>query len=61
VRDWLQFTDVRVFKIKLGNPNGIRADQEMLMAVREEAPAKDLYVDANGGWSLADAVTMCNG
>lgn len=60
VRDWLQFTDVSVFKIKLGSPNGIRADQEMLMAVREEAPAKDLYVDANGGWSLSDAVTMCN-
>jgi muconate cycloisomerase len=30
------------------------------MAVREEAPALELYVDANGGWSLKDAVLMCN-
>ncbi len=60
VRDWLQFTDVRVLKVKLGNPNGIKADQEMLIAVREEAPTQELYVDANGGWSLEDAVVMCN-
>lgn len=60
VRDWLQFSDVRVLKVKLGSPNGIKADQQMLMAVREEAPEQDLYVDANGGWSLDDAVTMCS-
>jgi len=60
VRDWLQFTDVRVLKVKLGSPNGIQADQEMLMAVREEAIAQKLYVDANGGWSLDDAIFMCN-
>ena len=60
VRDWLQFTDVRVLKVKLGSPNGIKADQEMLIAVREEAPTQELYVDANGGWSLDDAVVMCN-
>jgi len=46
VRDWLQFSDVRV--LKLGSPAGISADQAMLMAVREEAPAPTLYVDANG-------------
>lgn len=60
VRDWLQFTDVRVLKVKLGSPNGIKADQEMLIVVREEAPTQELYVDANGGWSLDDAVLMCN-
>lgn len=60
VRNWLQFTDVRVLKVKLGNPNGIKADQEMLIAVREEAPTQELYVDANGGWNLEDAVVMCN-
>lgn len=58
-RDWLQFTDVRIFKVKLGNPDGIAADQNMVMAVREEAPGPDLYVDANGGWSLSDAELMC--
>ncbi len=58
-RDWLKFTDVRVFKVKLGNPDGIAADQSMIAAVREEAPILELYVDANGGWSLSDAELMC--
>lgn len=60
VRDWLQFSDVRVLKVKLGSPAGISADQAMLMAVRSEAPAPALYVDANGGWSLSEAIVMCN-
>jgi L-alanine-DL-glutamate epimerase-like enolase superfamily enzyme len=60
VRDWLQFTDVGVLKVKLGSPSGISADRAMLMAVREEAPAPALYVDANGGWSLEEAIAMCN-
>ncbi|MEH2261578.1 dipeptide epimerase [Nostoc sp.] len=59
-RDWLQFTDVRLFKVKLGSPNGIDADKKMLLAVREEAPEIELFVDANGGWSLEDAIAMCN-
>ncbi|MCJ8281659.1 MAG: dipeptide epimerase [Rivularia sp. ALOHA_DT_140] len=59
VRDWLQFTDVKMLKVKLGNPDGIKADRKMLDAVREEAPFPDLYVDANGGWSLEDARQMC--
>jgi L-Ala-D/L-Glu epimerase len=60
VRDWLQFTEVKVFKVKLGSPHGIGADQAMLMAVREAAPEQELYVDANGGWSLSDAEKMCS-
>jgi muconate cycloisomerase len=60
VRDWLEFTDVRVLKVKLGSRDGIAADQKMIMAVREEAPKQELYVDANGGWSLADAEVMCS-
>ncbi|MDY7006541.1 MAG: dipeptide epimerase [Cyanobacteriota bacterium] len=61
VRNWLEFIDARVLKVKLGSPEGIEADQEMLMAVKEEAPADALlYVDANGGWSLEDAVKMCD-
>jgi L-Ala-D/L-Glu epimerase len=59
-RDWLQFTDVRVFKVKLGNPDGIDADRKMLLAVKEEAPNLEFFVDANGGWSLSDAKEMCN-
>ena len=75
VRDWLQFTDVRILnvppeaaataawsklKVKLGSPSGIEADQAMLIAVQQEAPALELYVDANGGWSLDDAIVMCS-
>jgi L-Ala-D/L-Glu epimerase len=59
-RDWLEFMDVRVLKVKLGSPDGIEADRKMLMAVREEAPTQDLYIDANGGWSLEDAIEMCS-
>jgi L-alanine-DL-glutamate epimerase-like enolase superfamily enzyme len=59
-RDWLQFTDVRLFKVKLGNPDGIDADKQMLLAVREEAPEIEFFVDANGGWNLEDAIEMCN-
>ena len=60
VRDWLQVTEARFLKVKLGNPDGIEADQAMLMAVREEAPTAKLSVDANGGWNLQQAVKMCS-
>ncbi len=60
VRDWLPFTGGGVLKIKLGSPEGIAADQEMLLAIREEAPQAELSVDANGGWSLDEAVKMCD-
>ncbi|MCF2150566.1 dipeptide epimerase [Desmonostoc muscorum LEGE 12446] len=59
-KDWLNFTDVRVFKVKLGSPDGIEADRKMLLAVREAAPEREFFVDANGGWSLEDAIAMCN-
>jgi L-alanine-DL-glutamate epimerase-like enolase superfamily enzyme len=59
-RDWLDYMDVQLFKVKLGSPAGIAADQQMLLAVREEVGEKDVFVDANGGWSLADAIQMCH-
>lgn len=59
VRDWLPFTGGGVLKIKLGSPEGIAADREMLLAIREEAPEAQLSVDANGGWKLDEAVKMC--
>jgi L-Ala-D/L-Glu epimerase len=59
-KDWLQFIDVRLFKVKLGSPEGIIADQKMLKAVMEVAPNLEFFVDANGGWSLDDAIKMCN-
>ncbi|MBD1920070.1 dipeptide epimerase [Microcoleus sp. FACHB-831] len=58
VRDWRTVTGAGFLKVKLGSPEGIEADRAMLMAVREEAPAAILSVDANGGWSLDDALKM---
>jgi L-alanine-DL-glutamate epimerase-like enolase superfamily enzyme len=57
-RDWVQFMDVQLFKVKLGSPDGIDADRKMLLAVKAEVPGKELFVDANGGWSLTDAIAM---
>ncbi|GBE94019.1 dipeptide epimerase [Nostoc cycadae] len=59
-RDWLNYLDVRLFKVKLGSPDGIDADQQMLLAVQQEAPNLEFFVDANGGWSLPDAIKMCH-
>lgn len=60
VRDWLPLTGGNVLKIKLGSPSGIAADQEMLLAIRAEVPHAEISIDANGGWSLEDAVKMCD-
>ena len=56
----MQLLDIKVLKIKLGSTAGIEADKAMLLAVQEVAPVQELFVDANGGWSLEDAVTMCD-
>ncbi|MCS6923837.1 MAG: dipeptide epimerase [Fimbriimonadales bacterium] len=59
-RDWLELTHARSLKIKLGNPAGIEADQAMFEAILQEVPSGvALRVDANGGWRLPDALTMC--
>lgn len=62
MRHWLEqlgTDNVRAVKIKLGNPAGIDADKAMVLAVKAEAPndAK-LSIDANGGWSVDDALHM---
>jgi L-Ala-D/L-Glu epimerase len=58
IRGWLEVFDARFLKIKLGNPLGIGADREMMLAVKAEMPDAKLTVDANGGWNLADAIWM---
>lgn len=56
---WLQLTTVKAIKVKLGSPNGIAADQTMLKAVQAVAPQDAKFsVDANGGWTLDDAIAM---
>lgn len=57
--DWMQQGEVKAVKVKLGSPAGLEADQVMLKAVQEVAPAGAKFsVDANGGWSLAEAQQM---
>jgi L-alanine-DL-glutamate epimerase-like enolase superfamily enzyme len=57
--DWQQTTVVKAIKVKLGSPAGIAADQAMLKAVQAVAPtAAKLSIDANGGWSLDESITM---
>lgn len=50
----------KALKIKLGSAGGIEADKAMFAAVHEAAKGSGaaLRVDANGGWSLADARHM---
>ncbi len=59
VRDWLDTTNAIALKIKLGSPAGIEADQAMFEAVQAEAPQIQHWsIDANGGWSLDQAIFM---
>src|SRR5262245_32546784 len=49
----------RCLKIKLGNPEGIEADQAMYIAIKSVVPSDlALRVDANGGWTFESARTM---
>jgi L-Ala-D/L-Glu epimerase len=58
IRGWLEVFDARFLKIKLGNPAGIGADCQMMLAIKDEMPDAKLTVDANGGWNLTDAIYM---
>lgn len=59
VLDWLSLKDFRFLKIKLGSPEGINADQKIFAAVQEVAlDHTEFSVDANGGWSLENAIEM---
>jgi len=59
LRKWCELGTIRGIKIKMGSPDGVDADKAMLDAVMEIAP-KEAYigVDANGGWSLSQAIKM---
>ena len=58
-REWQARTGARCLKIKLGSPDGLDADRAIFEAVREAAlPGTALRVDANGGWSAAEAQKM---
>jgi L-Ala-D/L-Glu epimerase len=60
VREVLERTGGKALKVKLGNPEGIEADQASFEAARAAAEpfGVKIRVDANGGWSPRDAETM---
>jgi L-Ala-D/L-Glu epimerase len=59
VLDWLEIGDFRLLKVKLGSPDGLEADRANILAIQQVAPHLPLTVDANGGWSLDNALKMC--
>ncbi len=59
VREWLNLTQAKILKVKLGSPHGIEADKEIILAVKEQAPGTtEITIDANGGWNLENAIKM---
>ncbi|MCT7949728.1 dipeptide epimerase [Ancylothrix sp. C2] len=59
VRDWLNLTQAKILKVKLGSPDGIEADKAIILAVKEQAPTTtQITIDANGGWNLENAIKM---
>ncbi len=60
VPELLARTGAKYLKVKLGSPDGLDHDQAHLEACRETAAPfqAKLRVDANGGWTLAQAKQM---
>ncbi len=58
---WCAQQPVASVKVKLGSPAGIAADQAMFEALLPHVPpGAKVSTDANGGWELADALTMAH-
>lgn len=53
---WREAIDFRVVKIKVGSDRGLSADRKLVDAVERVAPDTRLTVDANGAWSVEEAV-----
>lgn len=52
-------TGTNLLKLKLGGSDGIGADKERFLAAKQSSPAgTQVRVDANGGWSVSDALEM---
>jgi L-alanine-DL-glutamate epimerase-like enolase superfamily enzyme len=60
LHQWLaQIPDLKSVKIKLGSPEGIAADQALMTHLLPAIPSgTKVSVDANGGWQVADAITL---
>ncbi|NEP17235.1 MAG: dipeptide epimerase [Leptolyngbya sp. SIO4C1] len=61
LRQWCRQLSVRSVKIKLGSPAGIAVDRAMFTALQSQIPSgAKVSIDANGGWSLSDAIAMAD-
>lgn len=58
LENWQSITGGKRIKVKLGSPKGLAADQMLFQTLQENAPDAEFTIDANGGWSLEDAITM---
>ncbi|MGB7247415.1 MAG: dipeptide epimerase [Phormidesmis sp.] len=59
LQKWRAQQQVASVKVKLGSPAGIATDQVMFEALLPHVPVgAKVSVDANGGWALADALSM---
>ncbi len=64
-RWWEQLPATRI-KLKLGSPDGLHHDRQLLLAVadalaqrqQQEQQVLELQVDANGGWTVDQAIEM---
>ena len=58
-RKWCEVGEFRAVKVKMGASGGIAQDQAMFEALVEELPAEvSKSVDANGGWTVEEAIEM---
>lgn len=60
VPDILRRTGAKCLKIKLGSPEGRDHDKEHFLAAKDSSASfgSILRVDANGGWTVAEAIMM---
>jgi L-alanine-DL-glutamate epimerase-like enolase superfamily enzyme len=58
----LSSTGAKCLKIKLGSPEGRDHDKEHFQAAADAAKpfGAKLRVDANGGWTVSEAISMCS-
>ncbi len=58
LENWKTIAVPKRIKVKLGSPQGIEADQALFQALQEDIPDAEFTIDANGGWSLENAIVM---
>lgn len=59
---WKKLGSTRLWKVKLGSPEGLKSDKRMFSALANQVKGTSakIYVDANGGWNHDDALHMAN-